>query len=143
MTHQIGPKRPRSETTQATTQAETTQGRNDSGPKRLGAETTRYRLGRDNPEPKIGTKRLVYRTNYKNDTSLQDGGPLTTDFKKKYILANNSRFCIKCFKVKGYSKMYRVLISFLDSVNGPTVISSTRDRMKRKVEDGFQEINNC
>ena len=43
-THQNWPKRPRAESTQAeTTQAETTHGRNDSRPKRLTAETTRYR----------------------------------------------------------------------------------------------------
>ena len=41
-THQNWPKRPRAEATQAKmTQAETTQGQNDSGPKQLGAETTR------------------------------------------------------------------------------------------------------
>ena len=42
-THQKWPKRLRAETTQAgTTRAETTQGRNDSEPKLLWAETTRY-----------------------------------------------------------------------------------------------------
>ena len=50
-THQNWPKRPRAESTQAeTTQAETTHGRNDSRPKRLTAETTRY--------PKILLNRL-------------------------------------------------------------------------------------
>ena len=45
-THQIWQKRPRAETTQAeTTRAETTQDRNDSGTKRLRAETTLDRWG--------------------------------------------------------------------------------------------------
>ena len=50
-THQIWPKRPRAEMTRA----ETTQDRNDSGPKRLRAETTRdqwdYKLTFGTPRP--------------------------------------------------------------------------------------------